>query len=68
MATPTLCIVVIDVDECASSNGGCEQVCSNRDGSYECSCRDGFLLNSNGMTCRGKTAMLAHSQTNYNIV
>ena len=42
-----------DVDECATSNGGCAQLCNNTDGSYECSCGPGFTLNSDGNTCSG---------------
>jgi hypothetical protein len=41
----------IDVNECAINNGGCQQLCSNRVGSYACSCLSGFLLASDGMFC-----------------
>ncbi|XP_066264138.1 uncharacterized protein [Branchiostoma lanceolatum] len=40
-----------DVDECASNNGGCAQNCTNTVGSFVCSCRDGFVLNSDGLSC-----------------
>ena len=43
-----------DIDECITNNGGCEQVCINTDGSFYCSCNDGFSLNANGTTCDGK--------------
>ncbi|ROL52102.1 Signal peptide, CUB and EGF-like domain-containing protein 3 [Anabarilius grahami] len=39
------------VDECAEGNGGCQQICVNMMGSYECRCRDGFLLSDNQHTC-----------------
>ena len=42
-----------DVDECATNNGGCAQLCNNTDGSYECSCGPGFTLNSDENTCSG---------------
>lgn len=31
-----------DVDECASGVHRCAQLCTNLNGSYTCSCRDGF--------------------------
>ena len=44
-----------DVDECLSSDrGGCEQSCINLQGSYECSCQQGYVLESNGSNCNGE--------------
>uniref|UniRef100_A0A3B5L0J9 Signal peptide, CUB and EGF-like domain-containing protein 1 n=1 Tax=Xiphophorus couchianus TaxID=32473 RepID=A0A3B5L0J9_9TELE len=40
-----------DVDECLDNNGGCQQVCVNTMGSYECQCKDGFFLSDNQHTC-----------------
>ena len=40
--------LTIDVNECISDNGGCEQVCVNDYGSYHCECRQGFNKHSNG--------------------
>ena len=34
----------MDNDECAESNGGCDQVCSNLPGGHECSCLPGYHL------------------------
>jgi hypothetical protein len=42
-----------DVDECATANGGCDGQCSNRPGSFICSCPVGFRLASNGKKCIG---------------
>ena len=42
-----------DIDECLLLNGGCEHHCSNLIGSYECSCDDGFVLNSDDRNCTG---------------
>ena len=44
-----------DIDECETGAHDCpaDQICSNRDGSYECICHDGFQK-SNGK-CIGKT-------------
>ncbi|KAJ8271495.1 hypothetical protein COCON_G00103540 [Conger conger] len=39
------------VDECSLNNGGCQHVCVNTMGSYECRCKDGFFLSDNQHTC-----------------
>eukprot|EP00058_Branchiostoma_floridae_P013899 XP_002599387.1 hypothetical protein BRAFLDRAFT_200116 [Branchiostoma floridae] len=39
-----------DIDECAKSNGGCNQTCTNTPGGFLCSCHNGYTLNSDGMT------------------
>ncbi|MGI4458269.1 hypothetical protein ACR2WA_25390 [Klebsiella pneumoniae] len=45
-------LVCTDIDECADgSNGGCAHVCTNTDGSYECSCNAGYVLNADGHAC-----------------
>ena len=41
------------VDECASNNGGCEDICTDTDDSFVCSCSSGSTLNNNGRTCDG---------------
>ena len=43
-----------DVNECDSSNGGCDQICTNNVGSFECSCNPGFELASDGFSCDSK--------------
>ena len=40
-------------NECLESNGGCDQVCVNTATSYECQCRSGYELQSNGISCTG---------------
>ena len=44
----------LDIDECQTSNGGCEQVCTNTVGSFECLCNPGYSLASAGFQCIGK--------------
>ncbi|CAL4108212.1 unnamed protein product, partial [Meganyctiphanes norvegica] len=33
-----------DVNECLDNNGGCDQICTNVFGSFNCSCDEGFYL------------------------
>ncbi|PKU41491.1 hypothetical protein llap_8213 [Limosa lapponica baueri] len=39
-----------DIDECRVQNGGCNQLCLNKLGSYRCSCYSGFAL-KDSKTC-----------------
>ena len=48
-----LILIFLDVDECASNNGSCTHICTNKPGNYECSCKNGYTLNSDGKTCSG---------------
>lgn len=36
-----------DIDECLKGQHYCSQLCTNLNGSYACSCRDGFKLSDN---------------------
>ena len=36
----------MDDDECSVGNGGCQQICNNTAGSFECACRDGFVVST----------------------
>ena len=40
-----------DINECASNNGGCQHNCRNTAGSFDCSCRSGYTLASDGKSC-----------------
>ena len=42
-----------DIIECDDNNGGCSQLCNNSEGSYECYCRNGYVLDSDGHNCSG---------------
>ena len=44
----------LDIDECTENSDGCVQICTNTDGSYQCSCRSGYRLSRNGFQCNGK--------------
>ena len=36
------CNLLLDIDECSVDKGGCQHICTNTDGSYECSCNAGY--------------------------
>ena len=45
---------LLDVNECAKGNGGCNQKCINKMGSYKCECLQGFEMQADNKTCSGK--------------
>ena len=45
---------VEDVNECEVKNGGCDQVCEDNDGSFTCSCNDGYSLMPDDSSCARK--------------
>ena len=45
-------IYFLDINECSTLNGGCDQICNNNLGNYTCSCRRGFRMKSDGKTCQ----------------
>jgi hypothetical protein len=42
----------LDINECLSQNGGCEQVCLNSPGSFSCACQTGYTLKADRYTCQ----------------
>ena len=43
----------IDINECLSNMDNCSQVCTNTEGGFTCSCRDGYTLGEDGTSCEG---------------
>ena len=48
----------IDINECTTSNGGCEHSCTNTIGSFTCSCATGYQLDENGLNCNGESTFI----------
>ena len=51
-----------DINECQTSNGGCNQTCINTVGSFQCFCDIGYTLASDNLGCDGKH-QLSHENT-----
>lgn len=47
-------IVFADVNECTLGTSTCSQTCTNTDGSFECSCGAGYILEADDIGCDGK--------------
>ena len=47
-----MCFISLDIDECFSNNGGCEQVCVNKPGTHMCECKTGYAKTSENGVCR----------------
>ena len=43
----------IDIDECLESSHKCDHNCHNTIGSYTCSCKPGYKLEQNKLSCQG---------------
>ncbi|XP_060131743.1 signal peptide, CUB and EGF-like domain-containing protein 2 isoform X3 [Zootoca vivipara] len=44
--------LLMDIDECQASNGGCDHFCRNTIGSFDCSCKKGFKLLTDEKSCQ----------------
>ena len=49
-----------DIDECAINIDGCDQICTNTNGSFYCSCNTGYRLNVDNKTCDGTKVQCIH--------
>ena len=45
-------LLCIDINEC-NERSGCDQLCTNTNGSYYCSCNEGYRLMNDGKSCKG---------------
>jgi len=53
-------VVVTDINECDKKKT-CDQRCTNTEGSYYCSCKEGYSLMDDGKSCEGTYHTLAKS-------
>jgi len=51
LITARIFILIIEMNECELGTTACSQICTNTDGSYECSCRAGFRLDHDLHNC-----------------
>ena len=58
---------LLDINECANNNGSCQHNCSNTDGSFLCSCRNGYVLGTDQLSCIGKN-ITTHLNSSFFIV
>ena len=49
-----MCMIYIDIDECSMSPNPCGQICTNNEGSFVCSCNNGYVLDDNQTSCNGQ--------------
>lgn len=57
--------IILDIDECREESDDCHQDCYDTEGSYWCSCYEGFTLADNNVTCNGRAS--STSLINYRI-
>ena len=55
-----------DVDECGVGDGGCEHICINSAGSFQCHCFSGYTL-VNGSQCEGILLLFAIASLLYQL-
>lgn len=61
LPSPSVSCVCPDVNECSQKNGGCNQICYNKPGSFHCACYSGYVLSQDSRSCRGKALDLGPS-------
>ena len=69
MVLSTAMINNIIIGECDSrQTHNCDQICSDTDTSYTCSCRSGYRLASDGYSCNGKSKLMPLQNLNISLI
>ena len=53
--------LLLDINECLVNNGDCQHICTNTDGSFECSCNTGY---TGGQFCTGNFILIVYNSSN----
>lgn len=53
-AKKSLFFLILDLNECNQSPKPCNFICKNTEGSYQCSCPKGYILQEDGRSCKGE--------------
>lgn len=62
-------VYFVDVNECDEVLDTCDQLCINIPGSYNCSCRQGYTLNSSSNACDAGRYKWSKTHSNcYNLI
>lgn len=48
-----LILLILDLNECNESPKPCNFICKNTEGSFQCSCPKGYILQEDGRSCKG---------------
>ena len=49
-------LIFLDINECIANTNNCSQVCVNNDGGFTCSCKEGYRLANDRISCEGTLA------------
>ena len=52
---------VADINECKTNNGGCDQKCTDTEGSFYCDCKIGYRLGYDQLSCIRKLIRHIHA-------
>ena len=47
-----------DIDECLEDLADCTQLCDNTQGSFLCTCEEGYQLAADNFTCNGNASII----------
>lgn len=54
-------ILLTDINECTNDKGNCSQQCINLVGSFECKCDEGYELQRDHRSCKGRLPFIMAS-------